>query len=143
MKPRDFPFAAEVGVRWSDMDAFGHVNHARIVTMLEEARIQWLLDVGQEYRKLIMGAMIVDVHIRYQSQLRHEDSPLHIGMWIAGFRTVEFTLGYEVRAAGAELDTKPACRATTKMAVVDVDEHRLRRLDDEEKELLTRWSRDY
>ncbi|MHA7173110.1 acyl-CoA thioesterase [Arthrobacter monumenti] len=28
-------------VRWSDMDLNGHVNNARVVTLLEEARIQW------------------------------------------------------------------------------------------------------
>jgi hypothetical protein len=28
-------YATEIAVRWSDMDAFGHVNNARIVTLLE------------------------------------------------------------------------------------------------------------
>jgi acyl-CoA thioester hydrolase len=33
-------FAVEVAVRWSDMDSYGHVNHARTVTLLEEARTE-------------------------------------------------------------------------------------------------------
>ncbi|GAB25013.1 hypothetical protein GOPIP_075_01110 [Gordonia polyisoprenivorans NBRC 16320 = JCM 10675] len=137
----EFAFTAEVGVRWSDMDAFGHINHARMVTLMEEARIAWLLSAGEEYTPLIKSAMIVHVEIRYQSQLRHEDSPLRIGMWIKGFRSVDFTIGYEIRGAHADPVSKPACVASTQMAVVDVEAHSLRRLTDTEKGYLRAWSR--
>nr|WP_064570848.1 thioesterase family protein [Gordonia sp. LAM0048] len=137
----DFAFVAEVGVRWSDMDAFGHINHARMVTLMEEARIAWLLSAGEDYAPLITSAMIVHVDIRYQAQLRHDDSPLRIGMWIKGFRSVDFTIGYEIRSAGAEADSRPACVASTQMAVVDIEKHTLRRLTPAEKDYLSAWSR--
>ena len=124
------------------MDAFGHINHARMVTLMEEARIQWLLSAGDEYAPLIKSAMIVHVEIRYQSQLRHDDSPVRIGMWIKGFRSVDFTIGYEIYGAAAPADSRPACVASTQMAVVDIENHRLRRLTDGEKEHLRAWSRD-
>ncbi|MBE7194064.1 MAG: acyl-CoA thioesterase [Gordonia polyisoprenivorans] len=141
MGAHEFAFTAEVGVRWSDMDAFGHINHARMVTLMEEARIAWLLSAGEEYTPLIKSAMIVHVEIRYQSQLRHDDSPLRIGMWIKGFRSVDFTIGYEIRGAHADPVSKPACVASTQMAVVDVEAHSLRRLTDTEKGYLRAWSR--
>ncbi|MGB3707952.1 acyl-CoA thioesterase [Gordonia sp. (in: high G+C Gram-positive bacteria)] len=137
----NYAFAADVPVRWSDMDAFGHINHARMVTLMEEARIQWLLSAGDEYSPLIKGAMIVHVDIRYQAQLRHEDSPLRVVMWIKKFRSVDFTIGYEISSALAEPDQKPACVASTQMAVVDIEEHRLRRLTELEKSYLKAWSR--
>ncbi|MFW0789668.1 acyl-CoA thioesterase [Gordonia sp. CPCC 205333] len=137
-----YAFTATVPVRWSDMDAFGHVNHARMVTLMEEARIEWLLSAGEEYQPLIKSAMIVHVDIRYQAQLRHEDSPLRIGMWIKGFRSVDFTIGYEIRANGSlAQQTKPACVASTQMAVVDIEAHSLRRLTPTEKDYLRQWSR--
>lgn len=139
--PRDFAFIADVPVRWSDMDAFGHINHARMITLMEEARVAWLLSVGELYAPLIKSAMIVTVEIRYQAQLRHEDSPLRIAMWIKGFRSVDFTIGYEVRSAAADPDSKPACVASTQMAVVDIENQRLRRLTDTEKSYLQQWSR--
>ena len=139
--PNDFAFVAEVGVRWSDMDAFGHINHARMVTLMEEARIAWLLSAGEDYAPLITSAMIVHVDIRYQAQLRHDDSPLRIGMWIKGFRSVDFTIGYEIRSTTAEPASRPACLASTQMAVVDVEKHTLRRLSPTEKEHLSTWSR--
>jgi len=37
-------------LRWSDMDAFGHVNNAMYFTYFEQVRVDWLrsLDVGHE-----------------------------------------------------------------------------------------------
>ncbi|MFT4125832.1 MAG: thioesterase family protein [Gordonia sp. (in: high G+C Gram-positive bacteria)] len=141
MGAAEFAFTAAVDVRWSDMDAFGHINHARIVTLMEEARIQWLLSAGPEYTPLIKSAMIVHVDIRYQAQLRHEDSPVQIGMWIRRNRSVDFTIGYEIRGAHADPTSRPACVASTQMAVVDIEAHTLRRLTDEEKRYLLAWSR--
>ncbi len=137
-----FAFSATVPVRWSDMDAFGHINHARLVTLMEEARIEWLLSAGDEYQPLIKSAMIVHVDIRYQDQLRHDDSPLRIGMWIKKFRSVDFTIGYEIRGAKAAPDSRAACVASTQMAVVDIEAHSLRRLTPTEKDYLRQWSRD-
>jgi acyl-CoA thioester hydrolase len=39
---RQWPVIAEIPLRWSDMDAFGHVNNARYVTFIEEARIAYI-----------------------------------------------------------------------------------------------------
>lgn len=136
-----YAFVAHIPVRWSDMDAFGHINHARMVTLMEEARIQWLLSAGEEYTPLIKSAMIVHVEIRYQAQLRHDDSPLTVAMWIKGHRSVDFTIGYEIRGAAAAPDSKAACVASTQMAVVDVEAHTLRRLTDTEKGYLRSWGR--
>lgn len=140
-EPNSYAFVAQIPVRWSDMDAFGHINHARMVTLMEEARIQWLLSAGDEYAPLIKSAMIVHVEIRYQAQLRHDDSPLSVAMWIKGHRSVDFTIGYEIRGADAGFDTKAACVASTQMAVVDIEAHTLRRLTEQEKRYLTEWSR--
>lgn len=141
MTDSPFAFTATVPVRWSDMDAFGHINHARMITLMEEARIEWLLSAGDEYAPLIKSAMIVHVDIRYQAQLRHDDTPLQIGMWIKTFRSVDFTIGYEIRGAGVPLTERAACVASTQMAVVDIAEHRLRRLTDTEKSYLREWGR--
>ncbi len=33
-------------MRWSDMDAFGHVNNAMYFTYFEQARVDWLASIG-------------------------------------------------------------------------------------------------
>lgn len=34
-------YVVTVPIRWSDLDLNGHVNHARIATLLEESRLAW------------------------------------------------------------------------------------------------------
>ncbi|MET0197480.1 MULTISPECIES: acyl-CoA thioesterase [Nocardiaceae] len=146
-------YHATITVRWSDMDAFAHINHARMVTLLEEARIEWLLSTGdapgerpedraaQANESLIKSALIANVNIAYKKPLRHSDSPLDVTLWFEQVRSVDFTIGYEVRAAGAAADSAPAVLATTRMAMVDVGSERLRRISPAEKEYLAKWTR--
>jgi len=59
-----------IEIRWSDLDAFGHVNHARFATFLEEARDEWLqLAVGDAINAFLIRRLEVD----YLSQLVHAD----------------------------------------------------------------------
>ncbi|MBH0120057.1 acyl-CoA thioesterase [Rhodococcus sp. HM1] len=136
-----FGFRTEVVVRWSDMDVFQHVNHARMVTLLEEARIPWLFADGRPTVNLRDGAVIADLHVRYRGQLRHEDSPLDVVMWTEQVRAVDFTIGYEVRPGGAPVDTPPSIVASTQIAAFDIDTQKLRRLTAPEREFLQRWRR--
>jgi acyl-CoA thioester hydrolase len=132
-------FHTKVEVRWSDMDVFQHINHARMVTLLEEARIPWLFEDGRPTATLRSGCVLADLHVRYKSQLRHEDTPLDVAMWIEQLRAVDFTIGYEVRANGVPPAAPAAVRATTQMAAFDIDTQRLRRLTREERDYLSQW----
>ncbi len=132
-------FHAKVEIRWSDMDVFQHVNHARMVTLLEEARIPWLFEDNRPTVALRTGCVLADLHVRYRGQLRHEDTPLDIAMWIEQLRAVDFTVGYEVRANGAAPDSPPAVVATTQLAAFDIDTQRLRRLTEPERDYLAEW----
>ncbi|MBF6331499.1 thioesterase family protein [Nocardia transvalensis] len=123
------------------MDAFQHINHARMVTLLEEARIPWLFD-DRPTSGLRTGCVMVDLHVRYKGQLRHEDTPLDVAMWIEQMRAVDFTIGYEVRANGVAPDSPPAVIASTQLAAFDIDTQRLRRLTTVEREYLAQWKTD-
>lgn len=136
-----FGFHTEVMVRWSDMDVFQHINHARMVTLLEEARIPWLFADGRPTQSLREGAVVADLHVRYRNQLRHDDGPLDIMMWTEKVRAVDFTIGYEVRAHGTAADSVPAVVASTQIAAFDIEAQRLRRLTADERDFLLRWRR--
>jgi acyl-CoA thioester hydrolase len=41
-----FRFALPIAVRYSDLDAQGHLNHARYFSFMEEARFKYLVAVG-------------------------------------------------------------------------------------------------
>ncbi|WP_255458687.1 thioesterase family protein [Nocardia sp. SYP-A9097] len=135
-------FHTKVEVRWSDMDAFQHINHARMVTLLEEARIPWLFTDDRPTVRLRSGCVLADLRVQYKGQLRHEDSPLDVSMWIERLRAVDFTVGYEVRAGGADPDSPAAVVASTQLAAFDIDTQRLRRLDPAERDYLSLWLAD-
>lgn len=57
-----------LGVRFYELDPYGHVNHSVYVQYFEAARVEWLADVGFPLEKLQAdGVQIVvtDLHIQY------------------------------------------------------------------------------
>lgn len=136
----DTGFVAPVHVRWSDIDMYQHINHATMVTILEEARIPFLREpFGAEINTI--GLLIAEVNIVYKAQLRLLDSPLQVTMFSKRVRAVDFTVGYEVRSVGAPADSKPAVLAETQLAAVHIEEQRLQRLSEAQREYLQRWLR--
>lgn len=131
---------APVHVRWSDIDMYQHINHATMVTILEEARIPFLREPF-EARITDIGLLIADVHIAYRGQLRLIDSPLQVTMWSKRVRAVDFTIGYEVRSVGAPADSRPSVIAETQLAAVHIEEQRLERLTPEQRSYLQRYLR--
>ncbi|WP_374025193.1 acyl-CoA thioesterase [Mycobacterium sp. HNNTM2301] len=133
-------FVAPVPVRWSDIDMYQHVNHATMVTILEEARVQFLREAF-EVDILTIGLLIAEVKVTYKGQLRLVDSPLQVTMWTKRLRAVDFTLGYEVRSVSADPESKPAVVAESQLAAVHIEEERLVRLSPHHREYLQRWIR--
>ncbi|GAB3507452.1 acyl-CoA thioesterase [Pseudoxanthomonas daejeonensis] len=43
--PRKVLARIPISVRWRDMDSMGHVNNAKYIAYLEEARVRWMLTV--------------------------------------------------------------------------------------------------
>jgi hypothetical protein len=64
-------FVAPVHVRWSDIDMYQHINHATMVTLLEEARIPFLREPFEAVIDEI-GLLIHEVNILYKGQLKPE-----------------------------------------------------------------------
>jgi acyl-CoA thioester hydrolase len=133
-------FVAPVHVRWSDIDMYQHINHATMVTILEEARIPFLREpFGADITTI--GLLIADVHISYKDQLRLVDSPLQVTMWAKRVRAVDFTIGYEVRRPHETPDVKPSVIAETQLATVHIEEQRLERLSPAQRDYLQHWMR--
>ena len=133
-------FTTPVPVRWSDIDMYQHVNHATMVTILEEARVPFLAKPFADDFATI-GLLIAEVRVAYKGQLRLADSPLQVTIWVNRLRAVDFTLGYEVRSVLADPDSKPAVIGETQLAAFHIDEQRLVRLLPHHREYLQRYQR--
>jgi acyl-CoA thioester hydrolase len=62
----------EIEIRWRDLDAYGHVNHAVFATYLEEVRDEWLeRALGRDAD--LWDYVVARVAIDYRRELRLED----------------------------------------------------------------------
>lgn len=132
-------FAVEVAVRWSDMDAYGHVNHARTVTLLEDARTELLFNEmsrrGQN--QFTEGVLVARLSVDYLLPLVYSGEPVLIEMWVGEIRAASFVLHYMMRGRA---DRTVLVTAETLMVPYDIAASRPRRLTAVEREYLALWT---
>lgn len=95
-----FRFSTSIAVRWSDCDAFGHVNNARFVTYLEEARIAYWKAVLPDVP--FTGLILARVEIDFRAQAFPADV-LIIRTAVTEIGRTSFWADYEILHGGAEL----------------------------------------
>lgn len=85
-----------VQLRWSDPDSYGHVNHARALSLLEDARLAWAAGIGSgEGRQpdVILARLEVD----YLRQLYYRAGErLCVRSWITRIGTKSITMRQEL-----------------------------------------------
>ena len=101
-------FYPPVPVRWSDIDMYQHVNHATMVTILEEARVPFLREPFADDFATIGLLIARGQGVSTRDSCGSVDSPLQVTIWSKRLRAVDFTLGYEVRSVRA--DPTPSLR---------------------------------
>jgi len=126
-------FSTDVAMRWSDMDVYGHVNNARVVTLLEEARIELLFGEGARRGAgaLVNGVVVVELAVRYRQPLVYSARPVRVRLWVSELRAASFALDYAVEAGDGD-----AVTAKTRLAPYDTEARRPRPLMPEEREFL-------
>jgi acyl-CoA thioester hydrolase len=132
-------FAVEVAVRWSDMDAYGHVNHARTVTLLEEARTELLFnEMPRRGMGHIDGGIVVTkLSVEYLWPLVYDGEPVLVEAWVADVKAASFVLRYAMRG---RLDPRVLTRAETTMVPYNLISTKPRRLSPVERDFLTLWT---
>lgn len=133
-------------MRWSDLDGYGHVNNARLLTLLEEARIQafWAGGPGggvPEEMKFSGGlgsdtnTLVVRQEVEYLRPLPFLREPVRIDLWVSKLGGASLDVGYEVFDGEGHLTT----RALTVIVLVDAATLRPRRLTDTERQGWLQW----
>ncbi len=126
-------FSTDVAVRWSDMDVYGHVNNARVVTLLEEARTELLFGEGARRgaHTLAEGVVVVELLVRYRQPLVYSASPVRVRLWVSELLAASFAVEYVVAGTAGD-----AVTARTRLAAYDTAAQRPRRLTPGERVFL-------
>jgi acyl-CoA thioester hydrolase len=129
-------FVYECPLRWSDMDAFGHVNNSRFLTLYEEARVAlfFLYAKEREIDSFERGIVIHRHEIDYLLPVDHT-AKVRIEMWVDEIRASRLTIAYEL-FDGDRL----ASRARSVCVPYNLEGQHPRRLNDAERAFLSEWT---
>jgi acyl-CoA thioester hydrolase len=121
-------FVHEVHMRWSDMDAYRHVNNTAYLAYLEQGRVAMFFYRDEGFSS---GTVIARHEIDYLLPIVFHPEPLRLELWIDTIRAASFVVHYEVLDDG-----RIAARASTTCVTMNFDINRPRRLTDEERDIL-------
>ncbi len=115
-------------MRWSDMDAYRHINNSAYLQYLEEARVVMFF---HRHTGFSQGTVIARHEIDYLRPVIYHPEPLRLELWVEDVRGASFAVRYEVYD-GETL----AATAATRCVTFDFASNAPRRLTGEEREIL-------
>ncbi len=126
------PFSYRSPLRWSDLDAQGHVNNGRYLDHLQDARVAFLLTAPEPVGQLLDTGVLVAAHqVEYLAPVQFRGQSLRVELWVDQVGASRFVLGYEM------FDADRLCaRARTTATPYDLAGQRLRRLTPVERQAL-------
>jgi acyl-CoA thioester hydrolase len=137
-----------IQLRWSDLDAYGHVNNASVLKILEEARVFafWvdgdLADPSQsEWTSAVIDAgpgtstksVISRQEIEYVRSMPYIRQPVDVELWIGHLGGASIDVYYEIKSPAGTSPQTTFVKASTTLVLVDAETERPRRILPEER----------
>ena len=86
-----------VQLRWSDPDSYGHVNHARALSLLEDARLAWASGMAPTSDGRQPDVILARLEVDYLRQLYYRAGErLCVRSWITRIGTKSITMRQEL-----------------------------------------------
>jgi acyl-CoA thioester hydrolase len=86
-------FEHQVGVRWRDVDALGHVNHAVFLTYLEEGRDAFYVQALGRDPHYVVARVEIDM----RAEVRYTDRQVRVGIEVERVGTTSLTTRETIR----------------------------------------------
>jgi acyl-CoA thioester hydrolase len=134
--PATFPFSTVITIRITDLNYGAHVGNDTFLSLMQEARQQFLISFG--YKELSfegVGLILADVVIEYKRELSYADV-IKISVAASGFDKYGFDLFYKMEVITVT-ETLLAAKAKTGMLCYDYDKRRLVKMPEAAKEKLS------
>jgi acyl-CoA thioester hydrolase len=103
----DFRFSIPMEVRYSDLDAQGHLNHARYFSFMEQARFKYLIRVGlwndpQDF--MAVGQIVAEAACSYKRPVLINQI-VEVGVRISRLGNKSMEMAYRLMVDGQEVAT--------------------------------------
>lgn len=131
--PGNFSFSTSIPIRITDLNYGGHVGNDTILTIIHEARVQFLKQFGLEELKFAgVGLIMSDAAIEFKNELFHGDV---VRAWVTAtdFTKISFDLYYKLEKATGE----PVAFAKTGMICFDYSRKKVVAVPDGIKERIS------
>lgn len=96
------PFRVAIPLRWSDLDAYNHVNNARYLTFLEQARIEWMQTLDTPWVTPSLGPVVASAMLNFKAPIEYPAS-IFVELAVTRVGTSSVTIGHSIVAADGTL----------------------------------------
>ena len=120
-------FTFNCPLRWSDLDAQGHVNNAVIVDYLQEARVAFLRQ-GPASALLDSGIIVVSHQVEFRGSIPYEARSVRVELGVSALGAARLEIAYRVFAADGAGEAREVVAARTVLCPFDFAEQRPVRL---------------
>ena len=90
-------FRTPIALRWSDLDALNHVNNARYLTFLEQARIEWFDTVDEPWMTDEMGPVVATATLNFRRPIEYPAS-IAVELFTERLGNTSVTIGHRILA---------------------------------------------
>lgn len=113
----NYRFVYPLQIRYADLDPQWHVNNARLVTFIEQARFAYLVETGLFDGKSFfeLGLIVADLHVTYLAPI-YLLQEIRVGVRTARIGNKSLTLEYLIEDAASG---QALARAETVMVAYD------------------------
>ena len=123
-------------VRWDDLDAMGHVNNAKYLTLAQEARFEWSFMQHHSKGEIpgLMEMVVAKAEVDFYKPINLGGIFVNVELWVEKIGNSSFVMVYEIRN-GEEL----CARLKTVQVGVDSAASKSRPLTDSERKFLEQY----
>jgi acyl-CoA thioester hydrolase len=124
-------------VRWGDIDAFGHVNNAKYLTYIQEARFQWSFYqyAAKNENPSLVEMVVAKAEVDYLVPIYEGGKFYDVNLWVESIGNSSFVMGYEVVGDNGVVHAK----VKSVQVAVSMETKKSRPLTDPEREFLTQY----
>jgi acyl-CoA thioester hydrolase len=124
-------------VRWDDIDAFGHVNNAKYLTYIQEARFQWSFYqyASKNEKPTLVEMVVAKAEIDFLVPIYEGGRFYDVNLWVESIGNSSFVMGYEVVGDNGVVHAK----VKSVQVAVSMETKKSRPLTEPEREFLTQY----
>ena len=124
-------------IRWDDLDAMGHVNNAKYLTLAQEARFDWsfVQNAKGNNRPGFLEMVVARAEVDFKTAIFEGGIYVDVELWVESIGNSSFTMGYEVVGDNGVVHA----RVKSVQVAVSMETKKSRPLTEPEREFLNKY----